>query len=147
MSGTVEPLGHPRVILRPVLKEGIMDHTEATRTAVTTYFEAWRDRDFDRLRAVLAPDVQFVGVMGTANGADECLAGLRGMTESIMTDLTLHARVVEGADAISWFDLHTATTEPIPTANWSHVEDGLITRIRVTFDPRPLFADAGGERS
>lgn len=117
-----------------------MNQTEITRTAATTYFEAWRARDFDRLRTVLDADVQFVGVLGLANGADECIAGLRGMAESIMTDLTLDARVVEGPDAMTWFDLHTATTEPIPTVNWSHVENGLITRIRVTFDPRPLFA-------
>ncbi|MWV48137.1 nuclear transport factor 2 family protein [Rathayibacter sp. VKM Ac-2803] len=112
---------------------------DATRDAATVYFDAWRDRDFDRLRTVLAPDVDFVGVLGTASGIDECLAGLRGMAESIMTDLVLHARVVDGADAMTWFDLHTATTPPVPTVNWSHVEDGLITRIRVTFDPRPLL--------
>lgn len=118
-----------------------MGDSSTTRTAVTTYFDAWRDRDFDRLRTVLAPDVDFVGVMGVAKGIDECVAGLQGMAELIMTDLTLHARVVEGSEAITWFDLHTASTPPIPTANWSHVEDGLITRIRVTFDPRPLFAE------
>lgn len=119
-----------------------MEHTETTRTAVTTYFDAWRERDFDRLRTVLDPEVTFDGVLGTANGAEECLAGLRGMAESIMTDLTLHVRVVEGQDAVTWFDLHTATTPPIPTANWSHVENGLITRIRATFDPRPLLDGA-----
>ena len=113
--------------------------TEATRTAATTYFDAWRARDFDRLRTVLDPDVRFVGVLGTADGADDCIAGLRGMAESIMTDLVLHARVVEGSDAMTWFDLITATIPPIPTVNWSHVENGLITRIRVTFDPRPLL--------
>lgn len=116
------------------------NQTEATRTAATTYFDAWRARDFDRLRTVLAPDVDFVGVLGTATGADECIAGLRGMAESIMIDLVLRARVVEGADAMTWFDLITASTPPIPTVNWSHVENGLITRIRVTFDPRPLMA-------
>jgi SnoaL-like protein len=124
-----------------------MDQTETTRAAATTYFEAWRDRDFDRLRTVLDPDVEFVGVMGTANGADECIVGLRGMAESIMTDVTLDARVVEGPDAMTWFDLHTATTPPIPTVNWSHVENGLITRIRVTFDPRPLFENTETEPS
>lgn len=112
--------------------------TEITRTAATTYFDAWRDRDFDRLRTVLAPDVDFVGALGTAQGIDACIAGLRGMAESVMVDLVLHTRVVEGQEAITWFDLITASTPPIPTANWSHVEDGLITRIRVTFDPRPL---------
>ena len=116
-----------------------MDQTHRTRAAATTYFDAWRSRDFDRLRSVLAPDVEFVGVLGTAKGIDHCVAGLRGMAESIMTDLVLHARVVEGPDAMTWFDLLTRTTPPIPTVNWSHVDDdGLITRIRVTFDPRPL---------
>ncbi|MFH8471700.1 hypothetical protein [Streptomyces sp. NPDC018000] len=30
--------------------------------------------------------------------------------------------------------------EEAPTANWMHVEDGKIARIRVTFDPRGLLA-------
>lgn len=117
-----------------------MDKTEQTRAVATTYFDAWRSRDFDRLRSVLAPDVDFVGAMGTASGVDECIAGLRGMAESIMTDLVLHARVVEASDAMTWFDLVTPRGS-LPTVNWSHVEDGLITRIRVTFDPRPLTSD------
>lgn len=120
-----------------------MDMQEATRHAVTVYFDSWKARDFGRLRSVLAPEVDFVGVLGTASGIDECVAGLQGMAETIMTDLTLHARVVEGQDAITWFDLHTRTAQPIPTANWSRVENGLITRIRVTFDPRPLMTPPG----
>jgi AhpD family alkylhydroperoxidase len=113
--------------------------TEQTRAVLAEYFEAWRSRDFDRLRHVLHPDVTFVGAMGTANGIEQCLAGLRGMAQSVMTDLVLHARVVEGADGITWFDLISSDTA-LPTANWSHVENGLITKIRVTFDPRPLIA-------
>jgi hypothetical protein len=35
--------------------------------------------------------------------------------------------------------LHTTEAPPVPTANWSHVENGKITSIRVTFDPRPLL--------
>ena len=124
-----------------------MSQTELSRAAATTYFDAWRDRDVDRLRNVLHADVTFRGALGQANGIEECIAGLRGMSESVMTDLTLHARVADGSDVITWFDLHTADTPPIPTANWSHVEDGLITAINVTFDPRPLFAagDGGSE--
>jgi len=37
---------------------------------------------------------------------------------------------------ITWLDLHTSVAPPAPTANWSHVEDERITRIRVAFDPR-----------
>jgi len=34
--------------------------------------------------------------------------------------------------------LRTTVAPPFPTANRTHVEDGKITGIRVTFDPRPL---------
>jgi hypothetical protein len=47
-------------------------------------------------------------------------------------------RFVDGPDVLTWFDLHTSVAPPYPTANWSHVENGKITRIRVAFDPRPL---------
>ena len=118
------------------------DQTSATRATVTTYFDAWKARDFDRLRTVLAPDVDFVGTMGSAHGVEDCLAGLRGMAEHVMDDLVLHARIVDGPDAITWFDLVSDGAPPVPTANWSRVENGLITQIRVTFDPRPLLPPA-----
>ena len=52
----------------------------------------------------------------------------------------MQARVADENDVITWFDLHTATAPPAPTANWSHVEDGRITRIRVAFDPRGILS-------
>jgi hypothetical protein len=51
----------------------------------------------------------------------------------------MHKRFVDGPDVLTWFDLHTAAAKRMPTANWSHVEDGKITRIRVAFDPRPIL--------
>jgi len=109
------------------------------REAARTYFDAWRARDFDRLRTVLADDVTFRGPFGTADGADECIAGLRGMAQNIMTDVRVVVMAVDGPDVLTWFELHSAAADPVPTVNWSHVEGGLITRIRVTFDPRPLL--------
>ena len=108
------------------------------RDAARTYMDAWRARDFDRLRTVLADDVTFRGPLGTADGADECIAGLRGMAEKVMKDVDVKLMAVDGGDVLTWFELHTAVAHPIPTVNWSSVENGLITRIRVTFDPRPL---------
>ena len=49
-----------------------------------------------------------------------------------------HGSWFDGPDVLTWFDLHTNVAPPCPTANWSHVEHGVITRIRVAFDPRPL---------
>ncbi len=56
----------------------------------------------------------------------------------MMTDVVVLKRWVQGPDVITWFDLCTHDAPPVPTVNWSHVEDGRITRIRVTFDPRSL---------
>ena len=44
-----------------------------------------------------------------------------------------------GPDVLTWFELRTAKVGPLAVVNWSRVEEGRITRIRVTFDPRPLL--------
>jgi limonene-1,2-epoxide hydrolase len=118
--------------------------SDAIKGIAQTYFDAWRSRDFDRLRSILADDVSFRGPLGTTDGADATIAGLRGMTENVMRDIDISLMAVDGSDVLTWYDLHTSTTEPLPTVNWSHVENGLISRIRAVFDPRPLFpSDAG----
>jgi hypothetical protein len=104
-----------------------------------TYFRCWVAGDFDTLRGVLADDATFRGPLGTADDGDSCLAGLRGM-HAILRDVVVVKRFVDGADVLTWFELHTAVAPPAPTANWMHVEGGRITAIRVTFDPRELVA-------
>jgi hypothetical protein len=107
-----------------------------------TYFEAWRAGDFDTLRAILADNATFDGPLGQARTADECVEGLRRMSK-IMTGITVRKTLADDSDVLTWFDLHTADTDPLPTVNWRHVENGKITAIRVTFDPRPLNRPAG----
>ena len=109
------------------------------RSLSETYFRAWLEHDWDALGSVLAQDVTFRGPLGTADSRDQCLAGLQGMSR-MMTEIVVLRRVVEGEDAITWFELHTEAAPPLPTANWQHTENGLIATIRVAFDPRPLFA-------
>jgi hypothetical protein len=99
------------------------------------YFDAWLAKDFDTLRSLLADDVGFRGPLASFDGADECVAGLRGMSQ-IMTDMVVHKRWVDGPDVITWFDLHTTVAPPTATANWSRVEHGRIATIRVAFDAR-----------
>ncbi len=105
------------------------------------YFTAWQGRDEDALSQILGEDVTFRGPLGTANGRAECIAGLLGML-GIVTSIQVRARVADEHDAITWFDLHTSIAPPTPTANWSHVQNGRITRIRVTFDPRAIVGEA-----
>jgi hypothetical protein len=116
----------------------VIQMPDTTEHVAETYFSAWQAKDFERLASILADDVTFVGPMGTANGSEEALRGLRGVREMV-SEIVVEKRFVDGRDALTWFELRTAHTEPVPVANWSHVEAGKVTRIRVAFDPRPLL--------
>lgn len=111
----------------------------STRTAAETYLESWRDKDFARFRTILDDDVEFSGPLAQLSGIDDVVTGMEGLG-GITSDVVVQRMVVDGADVITWFDLHTTVAEPTPVANWSHVENGRITRIRVTFDPRGLVS-------
>lgn len=109
-----------------------------TRTAVETYFRTWRDRDFAAFRANLADDCTFQGPMGTADSGDACAAGIEGMTNAL-DDVTVDHVFVDGEEAVTWFHLHTKAGQVLPVANRSHVSNGKVDRIHVTFDPRPML--------
>lgn len=102
-----------------------------------TYFSTWKAGDFATFRSVVADNVIFDGPLGHVEGGDACAQALQRMSR-IVTDIVVQKRFVDGPDVLTWFDLHTSVAPPCPTANWSHVENGKITRIRVAFDPRPL---------
>ena len=108
------------------------------KSAAETYFEAWQAKDWDRLRGVLSARVTFRGPMGEANGVDECVEGLTHLVE-MFTELRVLKMMADQTDVLTWYDMHVEGIDPVPTVNWSHVENGKITRIRATFDPRPLL--------
>jgi len=103
------------------------------------YFDTWNARDFDAFEAQLAPEVDFVSPLGTANGPAECRRGIEGLSE-IVDRVEVRAMAADGADVITWFDLHPRDAGAVPVANWATVENGAIRHVRVTFDPRPLLA-------
>jgi len=116
--------------------------TEDPRALAATYFAAWKAKDFSMLRAVLADNATFRGPLGSADDAESCIQGLTAMRQ-IITDIAIHKTFVDGPDVLTWFDLHTTVAPPSPTANWSHVENGKIAAVRVTFDARPFPAPGG----
>jgi hypothetical protein len=116
--------------------------TTDAKTLAATYFKAWKDKDFKTLRSVLAAEVTFSGPMGTADGLDECVQGMEGMSKQ-MDDIVIRAIVSTDSDVITWYELKMHGVEALPTANWSHVDNGKITSIRATFDPRPLLGASG----
>ena len=119
-------------------------HTEWMTTddsalgVASAYFDAWKANDIERVRPLLHTDVDFVGALGKTHGVAETLSGLGGMFAMTRKVEVIH-RWVDGPDVLTWFELRTATAGSMAIVNWSHVEDGRITRIRVTFDPRPML--------
>ena len=113
------------------------DTDNSAAAAMETYFSAWRAKDTERLRSVLADDIDFRGPMGEVSGGDACAEALGGLGR-ITTDVVIQRVFVDGDDVLTWFDLHTTIADPTPVANWSHVENGKVKRVRVTFDPRGL---------
>lgn len=111
------------------------------RSTAATYFEAWMRHDFDTLRSILDDQATFRGPLGSADSGEECLAGLQAMA-GMITEINVLKVFVDGSDVLTWYDLRTEHAPPAPTANWMHVEDGRITRIRATFDPRGLLGGA-----
>jgi ketosteroid isomerase-like protein len=115
-----------------------MESARTPEEVAATYFLAWRNGDIDSVRPLLHPDVDFAGALGSTHGAAETLSGLGGMF-AMTRQVEVIKRWVDGPDVLTWFELRTATAGPLPVVNWTQVEDGQITHIRVTFDPRPLL--------
>jgi len=69
----------------------------------------------------------------TGNAPDQLLL------DQVRGSMEIEKMFDDGSDVATWFNLHTKVAAPCPVVNWSHVENGKITRIRVTFDPRPLL--------
>jgi ketosteroid isomerase-like protein len=108
-------------------------------TAITaTYFDSWRKGDLAALRSILADDLDFVGPLAQLDNADDCVSAMQGLVQ-MTTDIVVRTVFADGPDVLTWFELHTAAAPGCPVANWSHVADGKIDRIRVAFDPRPLL--------
>lgn len=81
----------------------------------------------------------FIGPLAQLEGAKECLAGIQRLSE-IMTDIEIKHVWVDESEVITWFELHTSkASKPLSVVNWSTIQDGRISKIRVTFDPRPLI--------
>jgi len=107
------------------------------RGVVETYFNAWKNNDFPQMRAVLDDKLDFAGPIDRFDTADAYQQAIRGLSQ-LKTDIVIHKVFVDGADVVTWYDLHTRIAPPALVAEWSHVESGKITMVRVVFDARPF---------
>ena len=109
------------------------------RAVVESYFNAWKNNDFPKMRSVLDDKLDFAGPIDHFDTADAYQQAIRGLSQ-VKTDIAIHKTFVDGPDVVTWYDLHTKIAPPAPVAEWSHVEHGKITMVRVVFDARPFAA-------
>lgn len=106
---------------------------------VVAYFDAWKARDASLLREVLDPQVSVTGPLGQLDGAEAYRNALARIF-AITKEITIVKQWVDGPDTLTWFDLHhTHGSTSTPVANWVHVGNDLITRVRITFDARAIL--------
>jgi hypothetical protein len=113
------------------------------RKVVDTYFDAWKKDDFATMRSLLHDKVDFTGPIDRFDTADAYHQSVVGLSQ-MKTDIVIHKTFLDGPDVLTWYDLHTRVAEPSPVADWSHVEGGKITMVRVVFDARPFAKLHGG---
>lgn len=95
------------------------------------------DADPGAARPLLTDDMTFRGPLGATNGADEYVAGLKGLSEAVDRAEQV-AVIADGEDVCIVYDLFVAG-ERMPTVGWYQFRDGRISAIRAFFDPRPML--------
>ena len=110
---------------------------EDAAKVATTYFDAWKVKDFDTMRSLVAEDVMFEGPLATLEGAEDYIKGIQGLSQ-VISEIVIQKIFVDGQDVLTWYEMHTTVASPVAVANWLHVEEGKITSVRVAFDAREL---------
>ena len=107
--------------------------TEA-KEVVLAFIDAINDEDFEKARTYVTHDLQFVGVMGTRNGADAYFNDMQKMKFKY----DVKKSVAEDNDVCLLYDIDMGG-KTIFSIGWYQLEDGKIKSFKVVFDPRPLL--------
>jgi hypothetical protein len=111
--------------------------TEETRRAVLDYYDCWKRGgaiDRERLRALLAADLDFESPVGGRSGAESFLEGVGRFATTLKELRMLSTHIAESEAAVLYDCTLTAPTPLLRLAEFFRVEHGKITSIRLVFD-------------
>jgi len=101
------------------------------------YLEAVSQQRFDKLEALLAPDLKCTGPSITRSSAGEFIAALKQLT-AIHIRSDVQRVFSDGDDVCIIYDFVTDTPAgALPTIEWLHFEQGRIRAIRLYYDRLP----------
>lgn len=101
---------------------------------VLSCVKAINEQDFKIARTYVSDDMQFIGVLGTRNGAQAYFEDM----EKMKLKYDIKKAFADGDDVCLLYDL-SISGQTIFGCGWYHIEDEKITSLKVVFDPRPLL--------
>lgn len=108
----------------------------SAKEIVLSCVQAINEQDFKIARTFMNDDMQFVGVLGSRDGAQAYFEDM----EKMKLKYNVKKVIADGDDVCLFYDLQISG-KTIFGCGWYHVEDEMITSLKVIFDPRPLLKD------
>jgi len=114
---------------------------EVVRAYLAAFFQG--GPDVEAVRALLTDDFTFQGPLMTAGSADDFIAQLTGMSQSMAgLQVEIHHVIADGdADGDTVAALYDFVTPMgnMPFAEWYWVRGDRISAIKLHYDPRPML--------
>ena len=123
---------------QPANSESKESRSADLKTLAVAYVTAVGEKQFDRLAAMLSPDVEFTTPGRPAiRGAQDYVAALRRLTP-ILARNDIKRVFVDGNEVCVVYDFVTDTSVgPVPSVEWLTFEDGRIRSSRLIFHTQP----------
>jgi len=106
----------------------------SAREIVLSCVQAINEQDFKIARTYVSDDMQFIGVMGSRDGAQAYFDDM----EKMKLKYNVRKVFADEQDVCLFYDL-LISGKTIFGCGWYHVEEEKITSLKVLFDPRPLL--------
>jgi hypothetical protein len=108
--------------------------TAVSAMAVSSFLKALNSYDYEGAGEFMSDDIRFEGVLGSVNGKKEYLGQMAKM--KLRYDVK---KLLYDEETVSVLYEIQMGGKTVLTSGWYEVREGLITHIRVIFDPRPVL--------
>jgi ketosteroid isomerase-like protein len=110
--------------------------TRDSEAIALAYLDAVGTKQLDRLDALVAPEVRFVGPAMTITGRADLVAAFRRIS-AVHVRNEVRRVFSDGDEVCVIYDLVTDTIGAMPTIEWLTIRDGRIQAIRLFYDQLP----------
>lgn len=106
----------------------------ASREIVLNFIDAMNHFDYQKARTFVTDDLNFVGVLGTRNGADAYFNDM----EKMKLQYDVIKAFADGEDVCLFYNINMSGVD-VFCCGWYQLKNEKIKSFRVVFDPRPVL--------